>query len=46
MSDDLALARTAIAGVPFLKGYAGPIVRLGGLTNLVFQKCSISTKRA
>ena len=37
MSDDLALARTAIAGVPFLKGYAGPIVRLGGLTNLVFQ---------
>ena len=37
MSDDLALARKAIASVPFLKGYAGPIVRLGGLTNLVFQ---------
>lgn len=37
MSDDLALAREAIAGVPFLKDYAGPIVRLGGLTNLVFQ---------
>jgi thiamine kinase-like enzyme len=37
MSDELALARKAIAGVPFLEGYAGPIVRLGGLTNLVFQ---------
>ena len=37
MSDELALARNAIAGVPFLEGYAGPIVRLGGLTNLVFQ---------
>src|SRR5688572_5363512 len=37
MSDDLALARKAIAGVPLLKGYAGPIVRLGGMTNLVFQ---------
>lgn len=36
MSDDL-LARNAIAGVHFLKGYDGPIVRLGGLTNLVFQ---------
>jgi thiamine kinase-like enzyme len=35
MSDELA--RKAIAGVPFLKDYAGPIVRLGGLTNLVFQ---------
>ena len=37
MSDDLALARKAMAGVPLLKGYAGSIVRLGGMTNLVFQ---------
>ena len=37
MSDELALARKAMAGVPFLKDFNGPIVRLGGLTNLVFQ---------
>ena len=37
MSDDLAVARDAIAGVPLLKGYAGTIFRLGGLTNMVFQ---------
>jgi len=37
MSDDLALARKAIASVPFMSGYSGPIVRQGGLTNLVFQ---------
>lgn len=37
MSDELALARKAMAGVPFLKGYDGPVLRLGGMTNLVFQ---------
>ncbi len=37
MSDELTLARQAMAGVPFLKDYAGPVLRLGGLTNLVFQ---------
>jgi thiamine kinase-like enzyme len=37
MSDELALARKAMAGVPFLREFSGPIVRLGGLTNLVFQ---------
>lgn len=37
MNDDLALAREVIASVPFMSGYSGPIVRLGGLTNLVFQ---------
>ena len=37
MSDDLAVARDAIAGIPLLKGYAGTIFRLGGLTNMVFQ---------
>ena len=37
MSDDLTRARQAIAGIPALAGYKGEIVRLGGLTNLVFQ---------
>ena len=30
-------AREAMAGVPMLAGYKGPVTRLGGLTNLVFQ---------
>jgi thiamine kinase-like enzyme len=34
---ELELARRAMADVPMLKNYKGPIVRLGGLTNLVFQ---------
>jgi len=37
MSDELTLARRAMAGVPFLNGFKGPVVRLGGMTNLVFQ---------
>jgi len=37
MSDELALARQAMAGVPFLKDFSGTVFRLGGLTNLVFQ---------
>lgn len=37
MSDELGLVRRAMAGIPFLKDYDGPILRLGGLTNLVFQ---------
>lgn len=37
MNDELSLARDAITGVPFLKDYDGPLPRLGGLTNLVFQ---------
>ena len=37
MSTDIDRAREALAGIPALSGYGGPIVRLGGLTNLVFQ---------
>ncbi len=37
MSDELALAKKAMSGVPFLKDHAGAVMRLGGLTNLVFQ---------
>jgi len=37
MTTDIDRARDAIAGIPALAGYGGPIVRLGGLTNLVFQ---------
>jgi len=35
-ADSLALAREALRDIPLLKGYRGEIVRLGGLTNLVF----------
>jgi thiamine kinase-like enzyme len=34
---ELALAREALKSTPVLAGYDGPITRLGGLTNLVFQ---------
>ena len=37
MSNDLALARKAMAGIPLLEDHIGPIKRLGGLTNLVYQ---------
>jgi len=37
MSDDIRLARKAMAGIPLLEDSIGPIMRLGGLTNLVFQ---------
>jgi len=37
MSDDLALARQAMAAIPLLKDFNGRIERLGGLTNLVFR---------
>ncbi len=37
MTTDIDRAREALAGIPALSGYGGPIVRLGGLTNLVFQ---------
>jgi thiamine kinase-like enzyme len=37
MSDDIAAARAALETVPQFKGYRGDIVRLGGLTNLVFK---------
>ncbi|MFI0844274.1 phosphotransferase [Mesorhizobium sp. IMUNJ 23232] len=37
MSDDLSLAREALRSIPTLAGYRGEIVRLGGLTNLVFR---------
>ncbi|MCX7302968.1 MAG: phosphotransferase family protein [Hyphomicrobiales bacterium] len=37
MSDELALARQAMADVPFLKDFSGTVFRLGGLTNIVFQ---------
>jgi thiamine kinase-like enzyme len=30
-------AREAMAAIPLLSGYRGPVTRLGGLTNLVFQ---------
>ncbi|TIP51629.1 MAG: LPS biosynthesis choline kinase, partial [Mesorhizobium sp.] len=29
-------ARAALAAIPALAGYEGPLERLGGLTNLVF----------
>lgn len=34
---DIAIARKAMAGIPLLEDHVGPIMRLGGLTNLVFQ---------
>jgi len=37
MSDELALARRAMAGIPMLKDFSGTVFRLGGLTNMVFQ---------
>jgi thiamine kinase-like enzyme len=37
MSDDLSLAREALRSIPALTDYHGEIVRLGGLTNLVFR---------
>ncbi|MGP2492981.1 phosphotransferase [Mesorhizobium sp. PUT5] len=37
MSDDIAAARAALETIPQFRGYRGEIVRLGGLTNLVFQ---------
>ncbi|TIN06020.1 MAG: LPS biosynthesis choline kinase, partial [Mesorhizobium sp.] len=30
-------ARAALAAIPALAGYEGPLERLGGLTNLVFR---------
>ncbi|MEQ1955711.1 phosphotransferase family protein [Mesorhizobium sp. CN2-181] len=37
MSDDLSIARAALQGILPLANYRGEIVRLGGLTNLVFR---------
>jgi thiamine kinase-like enzyme len=37
MSDDLALARQAMAAIPQVKDFSGQVERLGGLTNLVFK---------
>ena len=37
MTDDLTEARNAMAAIPLLKGYSGPVERLGGLTNLVYR---------
>ncbi|QPC89251.1 phosphotransferase family protein [Mesorhizobium sp. INR15] len=37
MSDDLALARQAMAAIPLFGDFSGKIERLGGLTNLVFK---------
>lgn len=37
MSDDLALARQAIAALPLFNDFKGDPVRLGGMTNLVFR---------
>lgn len=37
MSDEQAIAQQAMAVVPLLKDYKGPLLRLGGLTNVVFQ---------
>lgn len=36
-ADPVSLARDALETIPFLKDYRGDIVRLGGLTNLVFE---------
>lgn len=35
-ADPLSMAREALRGIPLLADYRGDIVRLGGLTNLVF----------
>jgi hypothetical protein len=37
VSDDIAIARAAIQAVPLLAGRGNNVVRLGGLTNLVFK---------
>ena len=37
MTDELSEAHNAMATIPVLKNYAGPIERLGGLTNLVYR---------
>jgi len=37
MSDELALARRAMADIPLLREFSGTVFRLGGLTNMVFQ---------
>lgn len=37
MSDDLAIARQAMATIPLFKDFSGKVERLGGLTNLVFK---------
>ncbi len=37
MSDDIVQARQALKSIPQLAGHSGEIIRLGGLTNLVFQ---------
>lgn len=37
MDDNQNEARAAIAKIPFLKDYSGPLERLGGLTNLVYR---------
>jgi thiamine kinase-like enzyme len=37
MSEDIAAARAALATIPGFADYSGEIVRLGGMTNLVFR---------
>ena len=37
MSDDIAAARAALRAIPGFETYGGGIVRLGGMTNLVFR---------
>ena len=37
MIDETAEARAALAAIPALAGYAGPIERMGGMTNRVFR---------
>jgi len=37
MSDDIAAARAALKTIPQFRDYRGEIVRLGGMTNLVFK---------
>ena len=37
MTDETKLARDAMAGIALFDGYKGPVTRLGGLTNLVFE---------
>lgn len=37
MTNDIAVAKKAMASIPLLEDHVGPIRRLGGLTNLVFQ---------
>ena len=45
MSDEMALARKAMAGIPLL-GISRTVIRLGGLTNMVYRAGRVLPARA